>query len=115
MAELKVGTRQRGDVWIVDVQGTVDVTTSMALNQAIDKLFADGHSKLVVNMWHAEYINSSGWGILMAGLKRAMTAGGNVVLSELSDKIRGVYGTLDFRKWLKSYDRDADAVASFTA
>jgi len=114
MGELSVGTRNQGDITIVDIEGSVDTVTSGKLSGLFDKLLADKAVKIVVNLSKAKYINSAGWGIFLGNLKRVKMASGNIVLAQMSEEVRHIYTLLGFKSFLKQYPTEAEAIATYS-
>src|SRR5262249_451940 len=55
---------------VVDVEGEIDVYTAPRLRELLIELVNVGHYQLVVNMEKVEFLDSTGLGVLVGGLKR---------------------------------------------
>jgi anti-sigma B factor antagonist len=78
---LKAETRQvRDGVAVIALSGEVDVYTSPRLKQEMVDLLNKGTVKLVVDLSDVKYLDSTGLGVLIGGLKRARERDGDLRL-----------------------------------
>jgi anti-sigma B factor antagonist len=81
MAEnLALETNERGDVTVVSIKGEVDLYTAPSLKERIADLVSAGRSRLAVDLAGVEFMDSTGLGVLIGGLKRCKEAGGSLAL-----------------------------------
>lgn len=81
MAEnLILDTQERGDVTVVSIKGEVDLYTAPTLKEQIADLVASGKTSLAVDLAGVEFMDSTGLGVLIGGLKRCKEAGGSLDL-----------------------------------
>jgi anti-sigma B factor antagonist len=85
--DLSLSTRTEGDRTIVEVGGEIDVYTAPRLREQLVDLVADGQYHLVVDMERVDFLDSTGLGVLVAGLKRARENGGDLRLVATSSHI----------------------------
>ncbi len=96
------------DPWtVLDVMGEVDLFTASALRERIVGLIEAGNRQLLVNLAEVGFMDSSGLGVLVAGLKRVREAGGDMALvcregptqKVLAitglDRVFAIYGSVD--------------------
>ncbi|MCC6483440.1 MAG: STAS domain-containing protein [Armatimonadetes bacterium] len=77
-------------IGLVSVTGEIDVYTSPRVRSAMLEHFEAGCTSLVVDLSSVDYLDSSGLGILVAGLKRARELGGEVLLVTTKPRIMRV-------------------------
>lgn len=125
--DLTVDVRIEGRMAFVTPAGEIDVYTAPKLREVLIGLFANTSPKIcVVDMERVEYLDSTGMGVLVGGLKRAWTNGSDVVLilkvnerimkqfriSGLT-KVFPMYGSADEvradKRWV-TWERSTDAV-----
>jgi len=76
--DLDITTAQDGDVCRVTVQGEIDVYTSPALKAEIASAVESGCVNLVVDIEGVGFIDSSGLGVLVSGLRRVKETSGSM-------------------------------------
>jgi anti-sigma B factor antagonist len=91
----------------VSVSGEVDLYTAPRLKQALVEAIDGGSRKVLVDLSHATFIDSTTLGVLMGAVKRLRPAGGELAIAcndpnirrifeiTLLDRIFAIYGTPD--------------------
>lgn len=108
--DLLISVRTDGIVPIIDLSGEVDAYTSARFREAMVELIESGEANLVISMIKVEYIDSSGLGALVGGLKRSTERGGRIVIVCDNPQIRKVFEITGLEKVFPLYDSEADAV-----
>ena len=78
--DLTLNTRTEAEHTVLEVAGEVDVYTAPALRDRIADLLDGGRQRLVVDLGGVEFLDSTGLGVLVAGLNRAREVGGTLSL-----------------------------------
>lgn len=78
--ELTLNSRVQDGRTLLEVVGEVDVYTAPALRDRISDLIDAGQHTLVVDLGGVEFLDSTGLGVLVAGLNRAKEVGGSLTL-----------------------------------
>ena len=108
---LKVETRNaREGVAVVVLGGEVDVYTSPRLKQEVLDLLNGGTSKLVVDLSGVEYLDSTGLGVLIGGLKRARERDGDLKLICDNVRILRIFEITGLTKIFDIYRSEAEAL-----
>jgi anti-sigma B factor antagonist len=81
LIDIKVETRSVGDWTVIDVEGEVDVFTAPKLREAIIGLLGDGKGRLIVNLENVAFMDSTGLGVLVGGLKRVKERDGEMAIA----------------------------------
>ena len=89
--DLSLATRPEGDRTVVEVGGEIDVYTAPSLRERLNELVAAGHYDLVVDMEKVEFLDSTGLGVLVGGLKRVRSYDGTLRLVCSQEKILKVF------------------------
>jgi anti-sigma B factor antagonist len=89
--ELTVSSRQEGVHTIVSVRGEIDVYTAPSLRERLNELVASGHYDLIVDLEGVEFLDSTGLGVLVGGLKRVRSHDGTLRLVCAQEKILKVF------------------------
>lgn len=109
--DLQVETRTEGDVAVVTASGEVDVFTAPGLDAAIDAELADGRTRLVIDLTGVTFLDSTGLGVLVKGLKGAREAGGSLQLVVTTERIRKIFDITGLDSAMPLFDTVADALA----
>ncbi|GLY14182.1 anti-sigma-B factor antagonist [Kineosporia sp. NBRC 101677] len=89
--ELTVATRREGVQTVISVAGEIDVYTAPTLRERLNELVAEGEYHLVVDMAGVDFLDSTGLGVLVGGLKRARSHEGSLQLVCDQEKILKVF------------------------
>jgi len=78
---LRVETQKpQEEVAVIALSGEVDVYTSPRVKQEVVDLLNAGTTRLIVDLSGVEYLDSTGLGVLIGGLKRARERDGDLKL-----------------------------------
>src|SRR5512132_3735266 len=82
--------RHRG--WsVVDITGDLDMATAPALRQLVIQLLATGARLIAVALTAADFVDSTGLGLLVAALKRVRTHDGELVVICPEPRLRRIF------------------------
>jgi anti-sigma B factor antagonist len=87
---LLLETRQAGDWTVVEVKGEVDLYTAPRLKTLLGDLTAGGGNNIAVDFVGVEFMDSTGLGVLISGLKRCREGGGTLALVGPTEPVRKV-------------------------
>ena len=68
--DLKLGHYTKDGIEVIDVGGEIDIYTAPRLRELLIDLVSKNNYQLVVNMDKVEFLESTGLGVLVGGLKR---------------------------------------------
>lgn len=109
--DIKVLVRQsEGDAYVVELAGEIDVYTSPKVKDAITELIDQGHYNLVINLEKVRYIDSTGLGVLIGGLKRVREHGGSVSLVCTNPQIKKIFDITGLVKIFGIFDTESNAM-----
>jgi anti-sigma B factor antagonist len=110
---LKVSPRTAaGGVQALDLEGEVDVYTAPGLRQAIMDQIENGTKHLLIDLTRVEYLDSTGLGILIGGVKRLKEQGGSLRLVGPSARITRIFDITGLNKIFDVYATEQDALAA---
>lgn len=78
--DLALSTRHEGVFTIIECAGELDIATVPSLRERFADLIADGHHHLVVDLQGVDFMDSTGLGVLVGGLKRLDAYNGSLQL-----------------------------------
>lgn len=112
--DLSVTTREEGGRTIVEVGGEIDVYSAPTLRDRLNALVADGHHDLIVDMQGVEFLDSTGLGVLVGGLKRVRTHNGSLQLVCSQERVLKVFRITGLTKVFAIHDTVEQALANDT-
>lgn len=89
--DLDVEKTRRGQASVLTLRGEIDVYTAPRLREAIVDLVDEGISSIVVDMQQVDFLDSTGLGVLVEGLKRVKTREGNLSIVITQDKLLKIF------------------------
>ncbi|HEX6968842.1 MAG TPA: STAS domain-containing protein [Micromonosporaceae bacterium] len=78
--ELSLATRTLGDHTVLEVGGEVDIESAPRLRENLVGVIAAGSRKVIVDLARVEFLDSSGLGVLVGGLRRLRAVDGTLVI-----------------------------------
>lgn len=97
-----------GDAVVVTPDGRLNMVAAPGLRAQLHDLVAGGSTRIVVDLSGTEFIDSSGLGALVSGLKTARQAGGDLRIATPSQQVEAVLELTNLNRVLRSYP-SADA------
>ncbi len=89
--DLTLATREVGSRTVIAVGGEIDVYTAPRLRDTITDLVAGGSYDLVVDMEKVEFLDSTGLGVLVGGLKKVRAHDGSLELVCNQDRLLKIF------------------------
>lgn len=96
----------------LDLEGEVDVYTAPTLRQEIMDQVDGGVKHLLVNLAKVEYLDSTGLGILIGGVKRIKEQNGSLKLVGPSARITRIFEITGLNKIFDVYASEGDALSA---
>jgi anti-sigma B factor antagonist len=110
---LKVTPRRVDDTTVsLDLEGEVDVYTAPELKQAIISQVDASTRRVLVNLEKVEYLDSTGLGILIGGVKRLKEVEGTLLLVSASPRIRRLFEITQLNTIFRIVDTEAEALSA---
>lgn len=97
---------------MLEVAGEVDLYTAPSLREKVISLVEQGARNLLVNLEQVGFMDSSGLGVLVAGLKRLKEAGGDMALVCRNGPALKVLAITGLDRVFRVHGSVADAVGS---
>lgn len=110
---MKINQREVYGAVILDLQGKLTGGPEAETFRTIFKnLINEGKKKIIVNLEKVSWINSTGLGILISGYTTVRRAGGDLVLTHVSDRIESILYVTKLNLLFKAFDNEEEAVKS---
>ena len=100
------------DCAVLQVTGEVDVYTAPMLREQIQELAAKGAVHLIADLGRVDFLDSTGLGALVGGLKRLREAGGSLVLAVSAPRILRIFQITGLTKALAAQRSVEDAITA---
>jgi anti-sigma B factor antagonist len=110
--DLTLTTREAGGKTIVAVGGEIDVYTAPKLRDKITELVADGVYDIVIDMEEVEFLDSTGLGVLVGGLKKVRAHDGTLQLVCNQDRLLKIFRITGLAKVFLIHESADAALAS---
>ena len=112
--KLTTATRKAEGVAIVDITGRIILgEESAALRQVVNDLLTGGEKKILLNMEHVDYIDSSGLGYLVSTFTSVKKQGGELKLLNLAVNVKDVMQITRLYIVFEVFEDEATALKSF--
>lgn len=112
MRSFEIESRAEGAATVVAVAGTIDAVTAPRLGEALQAEVAAGRARLVVDLGATAYVSSAGLRAVLAAVKAARGAGGDVAVAGARPAVRQVFELAGLTTILGFHDDTAAAVTS---
>ena len=111
---VKLGTRQVGDVTVIDAAGRITLGEgASAFRDLIRDLANKGGQKILLNLNEVSYIDSSGIGELVSGFTTVTNHGGSLKLVGLSKRVKDLLQITKLYTVFEVFDDESAAIRSF--
>ena len=109
-----IHAREVGQVTILDIRGRLTLGDEIGqLRDAVRNLVAEGNKKIILNLEHVDYLDSSGVGELVGCFTTVRNAGGELKLLKLSQKVHDVLNVTKLYTVFDIRDDEFQAITSF--
>jgi anti-sigma B factor antagonist len=103
MIEIDVHTRDDG-IGVVIPRGRLNMVAARQLKEVLADLVGSGTSRIVVDMAETTFLDSSGLGALIGGLKSARQAGGDLRIARPVPAVTTVFELTNLDRVLRARD-----------
>jgi anti-sigma B factor antagonist len=110
--DLKLGHHATDDIEVIDVQGEIDMYTAPQLRELLIDLVSKGSYQLVVNLDKVGFLDSTGLGVLVGGLKRVRAHDGSLDLICTQQRILKIFRITGLTEVFGIYQTVDQAIAA---
>lgn len=110
--DLGLDVSDHSGVTVLTVRGEVDVYTAPRLRERLVELASEGHYRIVVDLENVDFLDSTGLGVLVGGLKRLRSHDGDLLLVCTQHRILKVFEITGLTKVFSIFDSVASATAA---
>ncbi len=85
-------TQKNKDGWVVlELSGEIDMSTGPQLRQTIVQRVQEGDIKIILDLSGIDFVDSTGLGVLIGGLKRTRSHGGDLQCVGLTEPLKEMF------------------------
>jgi anti-anti-sigma factor len=106
-------SRESDRVSVVAPRGRLDLASAPTLRERLRQLIASGTSRLVVDLGDVTFVDSSGLGAVIGGLKAARQAGGDLRIARPNQQVQLVLNLTSLNKVLRPYGTLEEALSGY--
>jgi anti-sigma B factor antagonist len=110
--DLKLGHYDKDGIEVVDVEGEIDMYTAPRLRELLIDLVSKGHYQLVVNLDKVGFLDSTGLGVLVGGLRRVRAHDGSLDLVCTRERILRIFRVTGLTEVFGIYETVDQAIAA---
>lgn len=112
---MKSSTKEIGGVVVIKLEGSIlGGPEASELNNALHKLIDAKKKKVVVDLSGVSLMNSSGLGMLIAGVTTMRNAGGDLKIAAAAEKVAQVFKITKISKVIELHDSVKNATESYS-
>jgi anti-sigma B factor antagonist len=112
LVDLKLGHYSKGGIEVVNVEGEIDVYTAPRLRELLIDLVNKNTYQFVVNMEKVEFLDSTGLGVLVGGLKRVRAHDGSIDVVCTQERILKIFRITGLTKVFGIYQTVDQAITA---
>ena len=105
---MQIATTPGSDRFVITVSGEVDLASSPELDTAIIAAIESGSSSLVIDLADVSFMDSSGLGVIVRGLKRCREADKDLDLVITNERVLKVFGITGLDQVIPIHDSIED-------
>ena len=110
--DLTLATNEVEGATIIAVGGEIDVYTAPKLRDKITELVADGVYDIIVDMEAVEFLDSTGLGVLVGGLKKVRAHDGSLQLICTQDRLLKIFRITGLAKVFTIHESESAALGA---
>ena len=110
---MNIDVTQLSGVAVVTPRGDLDMATVQDVRRTLGGLLDRGQSRLLIDLDGVGFIDSSGMGALIAAMKQARAAGGDVRLCALQNDVRAIFELTRLVQAMSIHPTRQEALASW--
>jgi anti-sigma B factor antagonist len=94
-------------------KGRLDMASAPAFRERVKQLVESGSLRLVIDLGDVSFVDSSGLGAVIGGLKVARQAGGDLRIARANEQVKLVLELTSLNRLLQPYESLEEALEGF--
>jgi len=108
---VQIDTTKENGVTKLDINGEVDASSSIQLDESLGSVINSGATKILVNCVDLNYISSAGLGVFMSYIEDINSKNIKMALYGLNEKVNNVFDILGLDQLLNIVNTKEEAIA----
>jgi anti-sigma B factor antagonist len=101
-----------GGIAVLHLDGRLNMVSAARLREAVTSTVAKGHTRIAVDLAGVDFMDSSGLGALISGLKTTRQAGGDLRIAAPSEQVKLVLQLTNMERVLLAHERAETAFSA---
>jgi anti-sigma B factor antagonist len=110
---MKIKSEEQNGIKIFKLYGDIDISTSPDVKKSFDKALSRDNNKVIINLENVGYVDSSGLATLVEIYKSLRVHTGKLKLTNLSDKVKGLFEITKLDKLFDIVPSEEEAINGF--
>jgi anti-sigma B factor antagonist len=107
---MEISRSQVESAAVIHCEGRLNMVAAPRLRSVIEAAVDEGRPRVVIDLGGTTFVDSSGLGALVAGLKKARQSGGDLRIAGAGEQVRTVLGLTNLDRVLRPHERVEDAL-----
>ena len=113
-SDISFEIRSENDLSVIDLTGSLDAFTTPDVKAEFKKLTDARSYKLILNLQHVNYVNSTAIGAIVAVAQQVRRKKGDLKICGMKEDIRKVFDLVGASKILEIFETEQEAISSFS-
>jgi anti-sigma B factor antagonist len=110
---MQFSTTTDGGATVIECDGRLNMVAAPRLRTLLEDTVNEGQQRVVLDLSHTVFVDSSGLGALVAGLKTARRAGGDLRIAAAGQQVLTVLGLTNLDRVLRPYASVSEATSEW--
>lgn len=110
---MQITKSDKNGIVVCSVNGDIDINSSPEVKRFFERIIASKAEKVLIDLKEVAYVDSSGLATIVEILKKMRVYGGKLKISNLSDKVRGLFEITRLDKLFDIVSSEEEALSSF--
>lgn len=106
-------SRKEGEVRVIELEGRLDVHSSLEVEQYIHECIDQKENKLLIDLKNLEYLSSSGLRVFIGILRRLKGGGGTLKLAQMNESIKKIFRIVELTELFDIHPSLEEALKTF--
>lgn len=112
---MQINEQMKGDVAVISLKGKLmGGPETTAIHDKVKELVENDTKKVVIDLGKVKWMNSSGLGVLMGSMTTVKNAGGELRLSNVTDKVKSLFMITKLITIFETHETVDEAINSFS-